>query len=331
MNSMFGQDVRLEGERVLLRPFELRDAVAIRDAARDGEAFLPPNVPAGGEPLNWWLTQGVHDLAKTGLGLHLAVVDRATGELSGAIGIFRVDWMAGAAESGYGVRPSARGRGLATDALRTIAAWVLGEAGLNRLELRINAGNAASLRVAEKAGFRHEGLLRSSDREEDGTLADQHVFSLLAADLAAARAAAEDAPARRLIGVGLGPGDPDLVTAKGIRVLRESDVVLVPVSGLDEESRAEQVVRAYTGKAQRVQCDVADIADAAERVARAFGEGALTVAFATIGDPNVYSSFTSLARAVQDLRPDVEVATVPGITQAQDLAAVGDRLGGGRL
>ena len=45
------------------------------------------------------------------------------------------------------------------------------------------------------------------------------------------------------------------------------------------------------------------------------------MAFATIGDPNIYSTFTYLADAVRELLPDVEVETVPGITAMQDLAA----------
>jgi len=46
-----------------------------------------------------------------------------------------------------------------------------------------------------------------------------------------------------------------------------------------------------------------------------------SVAFATIGDPNVYSTFTYLADVVREQLPDVEVDTVPGITAMQDLAA----------
>ena len=42
----------------------------------------------------------------------------------------------------------------------------------------------------------------------------------------------------RLIGVGVGPGDPELVTVKGVRVLREADLVVVPVMDLSEQGRA---------------------------------------------------------------------------------------------
>ncbi len=46
-----------------------------------------------------------------------------------------------------------------------------------------------------------------------------------------------------------------------------------------------------------------------------------TAAFATIGDPNLYSTFTYIAHTVRALLPDVAIETVPGITAMQDLAA----------
>jgi precorrin-2/cobalt-factor-2 C20-methyltransferase len=138
----------------------------------------------------------------------------------------------------------------------------------------------------------------------------------------------------RLVGVGVGPGDPELVTVRAVRVLREADLVLVPVlaAGQDEPGRAESVVRAYTGTAERVVFALSDRGGvtprraaawdaAADRVASAFTAGAQTVAFATIGDPNVYSTFTYLAQTVRDRVAGVRIETVPGITAMQDLAA----------
>jgi precorrin-2/cobalt-factor-2 C20-methyltransferase len=61
--------------------------------------------------------------------------------------------------------------------------------------------------------------------------------------------------------------------------------------------------------------------DAAGRVATAFAAGARTVAFVTLGDPNVYSTFTYLAHTVRAALPEIAVETVPGITAMQDLAA----------
>ena len=60
---------------------------------------------------------------------------------------------------------------------------------------------------------------------------------------------------------------------------------------------------------------------AAAAVASEFASGAATIAFGTLGDPNLYSTFSYLAQTVQDLVPEVTVETVAGITAMQDLAS----------
>lgn len=136
-----------------------------------------------------------------------------------------------------------------------------------------------------------------------------------------------------LAGVGVGPGDPELVTVKAVRVLREAGLVLVPVLDTGEEGRAEATVRAHAGhdRIRRVVFALSASADtdrreaawdaAAAETAAAFTAGARLVAFATIGDPNIYSTFTYLAATARALVPGLTVQTVPGITAMQDLAA----------
>ncbi|AXI81627.1 precorrin-2 C(20)-methyltransferase [Peterkaempfera bronchialis] len=140
---------------------------------------------------------------------------------------------------------------------------------------------------------------------------------------------------RRLVGVGMGPGDPELVTVKGVRVLREAHQVVVPVMDSGETGRAEATVLHHTGaeKVVRVVFALNEREDRARREAawdaageqvvallREAGEDGI-VAFATIGDPNVYSTFTYLAQTVRRVMPGTVVETVPGITAMQDLAA----------
>jgi RimJ/RimL family protein N-acetyltransferase len=85
-------------------------------------------------------------------------------------------------EISYFLRASARGRGLATNAVRLVARWAFDELGVERVELRVHPENVASRRVAERAGFVREGVERASRSWIDGTRFDSIVFSLLPTD-----------------------------------------------------------------------------------------------------------------------------------------------------
>jgi RimJ/RimL family protein N-acetyltransferase len=85
---------------------------------------------------------------------------------------------------GYWVSRDARGRGVATQALTAICRWAIDELHVKRLELLTDPDNVASQRVAEKARFQREGILRSSLEYRDGTRRDSILFAALPADLA---------------------------------------------------------------------------------------------------------------------------------------------------
>jgi ribosomal-protein-alanine N-acetyltransferase len=82
-------------------------------------------------------------------------------EAVGYVGVLWIAKPAGRASIGYWSCPRGRGRGLTTDAVRTVADWVLTQAGVARLEAFIEPWNTGSIRVAEAAGFQREGLMRS--------------------------------------------------------------------------------------------------------------------------------------------------------------------------
>lgn len=133
-----------------------------------------------------------------------------------------------------------------------------------------------------------------------------------------------------LVGVGVGPGDHELITVRALRTLRGADRVFAPTLAVDAVGRAEAILRqADPGIAvERLVFAMAGgddrrapaHAQAAERVVSCLDAGE-HVAFAALGDPNVYSTFNHLATSVLASRPQTGVSTVPGIMAFQDLAA----------
>jgi RimJ/RimL family protein N-acetyltransferase len=168
----------LMSDRLELREFgpDAFDLASEAVAAGAGEA-LPPGVPTTPDELAEWFASGTH-FGDRGSALHFIMVDRGSGRIVGAIGLFHADWAVRSAEVGYGVRGDARGKGYATEALVAVARWALAEGGIQRAWLTANTDNVAPVRVAEKAGFRREGTLRRAGKEDDG-LHDQALFSLL--------------------------------------------------------------------------------------------------------------------------------------------------------
>jgi RimJ/RimL family protein N-acetyltransferase len=94
--------------------------------------------------------------------LELALVDPAdAGVVLGGAALYDVDVAAGRASVGYWLAAPARGRGIATHAVRLLAGWAFAHLGLARLELTCGPDNLASQRVAERCGFTYEARLRA--------------------------------------------------------------------------------------------------------------------------------------------------------------------------
>jgi RimJ/RimL family protein N-acetyltransferase len=107
------------------------------------------------------------------------------GELAavlGGSGLEHVRLDQGCAAVGYWLAAAARGRGVATHAVRLLAQWAFAELGLARLELTCGPDNAASQRIAERCGFAREGLLRSHVPFQ-GARRDSVLYSLLPGEL----------------------------------------------------------------------------------------------------------------------------------------------------
>jgi RimJ/RimL family protein N-acetyltransferase len=174
--------VRIVADRLVVAEFGPRDAATVKALVEAGDyTALPPEAPSRPSEVDRWLADGVHRHRREGAGVHLMIAERSSGELVGAISLFKTDWEARSSEVGYGVRPDRRGRGYASEAVVAVARWALTEGGMQRIQLCAVTDNRPSLRVAEKAGFQREGTLRRAQLEDDG-LHDLAVFSLLTDD-----------------------------------------------------------------------------------------------------------------------------------------------------
>ena len=112
-----------------------------------------------------------------------SVLDATTGRLAGNISLWQIDLEKSmSAWVGYRTAPWARGRGVATTALLAMTGWAFGALGIERISLPHTVGNDPSCRVAEKAGYRLEGVMRGAWREPDGTRLDDHLHARLVTD-----------------------------------------------------------------------------------------------------------------------------------------------------
>lgn len=113
---------------------------------------------------------------------HLAIEHVSCGRFCGVVALNKIDAVARAGWIGYWTARDHRGRGIATAAARLVVRWAFESVGVERLSLTAEPENVASQRVAEKCGFRREGVMRSAVRGRRGRN-DSVLFGLLPADL----------------------------------------------------------------------------------------------------------------------------------------------------
>jgi precorrin-2/cobalt-factor-2 C20-methyltransferase len=131
----------------------------------------------------------------------------------------------------------------------------------------------------------------------------------------------------RFYAVGVGPGDPELLTVKAIRIISESDVIAVPRSG-SGDNIALKIAGEYVEGKDILECDMPMIKDkeelgryhdrCAEEIGRLLDEGK-DVAFLTLGDPAIYSTVMYVHRRLEKM--GYHTAMIPGITSFCGAAA----------
>ena len=181
--SLVPPDPPLSDGVIILRPLDERDLSTIERAASDTEIRKwfdlhrrTPTEYLAAKREGW--TQGT--------GASFAICDATRPNTSlGHVFIERDD--EGRGSIGYWLLEDSRGKGRATRAVLLAASWARPEMQLGRLQLHTDPANVASQRVAARAGFAREGILRAHNRRRDGTRTDAFVYSLLPRDLASSR------------------------------------------------------------------------------------------------------------------------------------------------
>lgn len=179
-------DLTVATPRLQVRPVQEGDVPAVAEIFDDKQTlrWLPVPPESGGIDAQAWCTEMAAERRGSGAGDHYAMIRREDDHLVGCVWTKRTDWAVLATEVAVAVAAPARGFGLAAEAVDALAIALLLEHGFERIELRVAPGNQASRRVAEKAGFTYEGLLRNAGCVHSGRV-DLQVWSLVAADLAA--------------------------------------------------------------------------------------------------------------------------------------------------
>ncbi|MCL1696136.1 MULTISPECIES: precorrin-2 C(20)-methyltransferase [unclassified Lysinibacillus] len=128
-----------------------------------------------------------------------------------------------------------------------------------------------------------------------------------------------------LYGLGVGPGDPELITVKAFRVIQESPVIAYPKKLKGSKSYAHRIVDVYINPEEKDMLGLVfpmtkdeavlerEWTKSVQLVYEKLQEGK-DVAFVTEGDPLLYSTFIHMMKLMQDMHPDVEIRTVPGIS-----------------
>lgn len=171
--------MKIDGKRCILRSWCEADVEALPAIANSKaiwqnlrDRFPHPYTPADAR---WWV-----DLCKSAQD-HMAVFAvEVDGELAGGVGLESTEDedRRHTRELGYWIAERFQGRGIATDAVRTLCDYGFEQAGVVRIHAEVFPWNTASMRVLEKNGFIREGTLKSA-LMKDGKIIDTHLYAKL--------------------------------------------------------------------------------------------------------------------------------------------------------
>jgi precorrin-2/cobalt-factor-2 C20-methyltransferase len=135
-----------------------------------------------------------------------------------------------------------------------------------------------------------------------------------------------------LYGLGVGPGDPELITVKAFRVLQESPVIAYPRKRKGSKSYAHRIVDVYIRPEEKEMMGLVFPMTKDETVLQREWNRAVEliwqklidgkdVAFVTEGDPLLYSTFIHMMKLMQELHPEAKIKSIPGISSINGAAS----------
>jgi len=177
-------DRGLSDVRVAVRDYSERDIPEILIAYQDDPRLhlrIGRERPPSGAELGRW-AEREPDQRAAGASAAFTILEPGSDVCRGQLTVLGVDWEQARAELGIWLAPQARGKGMASGALRLLSGWVLRTCRLARVQVLTEPDNEAMIRAARAAGFSYEGVLRGCTRER-GERVDNAVLSLLPSDL----------------------------------------------------------------------------------------------------------------------------------------------------
>ncbi|WP_031478961.1 precorrin-2 C(20)-methyltransferase [Maridesulfovibrio frigidus] len=135
----------------------------------------------------------------------------------------------------------------------------------------------------------------------------------------------------KIYGIGVGPGDPDLLTVRAVRTLEKVDVVFAACSTKNDYSHSLEIAKEYLNDRCEVvklgypmtrdKTDLQAAWDENCKLAATYLADGKSAAFLTLGDPLIYSTFGYMLQTLRRMYSEIEVEVVPGITSYQAAAA----------
>jgi RimJ/RimL family protein N-acetyltransferase len=168
-------------DRLLLRMPRPRDGekvnAAVRDSAAELALWMPwaSPTPAVADTEQWCRKAAAYFLTREHIDFSIYL--KGTEICLGSCGMPRIDWKVPKVEIGYWLRTPYCGKGFMHEAVATVTAFAIETLKVARVEIKCDETNDRSRRVAERAGYALEGILRNDERDHHGNLRSTCIFA----------------------------------------------------------------------------------------------------------------------------------------------------------